>query len=339
MKTQGYAAAKPGQPLAPWSFERRSPGPHDVVIDATYCGVCHSDIHQVRDEWAEGIFPMVPGHEVVGIVREVGSEVTRFKPGDRAGVGCMVDSCGTCDACRAGLEQYCTGHVAFTYNGTEMDEKTPTYGGYSRAIVVRDSFVLRLPETLDMAAAAPLLCAGITTWSPLRHWKVGPGMRVAVVGLGGLGHMGVQFASRLGADVTVFTRSDAKAEDARRLGAHHVNDTSAPFDLVLSTISSQFALQQYVELLRRDGTMVLVGLPPHSQQPTLDIMPLVSMRRSVSGSMIGGIAETQEMLDFCGQHGITSQIELIPIQQVNEAYDRVLRGDVRYRFVIDLASL
>ncbi|HEY4002145.1 MAG TPA: NAD(P)-dependent alcohol dehydrogenase [Candidatus Xenobia bacterium] len=346
--TKGYAAMKPGGTLVPWEFARREPGPHDVLMDVAYCGICHSDVHQVKDEWSEGIFPMVPGHEVAGQVLRVGEKVTRFKSGDLVGVGCMVNSCRTCRGCREGLENYCENHLAVTYNGTEMDEVTPTYGGYSKLLVVDEAFALHLPANLDLARTAPLLCAGITTYSPLRHWKVGKGQRVGIVGLGGLGHMGVQFARAFGAEVFVFSTSDHKTADARRLGAHEVVNTrkegalealKGTFDFILSTVSSGYSLGSYIELLKRDATMVVVGLPPANQPPAVDLMALVSKRRTLAGSMIGGIAETQEMLDFCGQHNLQSDIELMPIDQVNTAYERLLKSDVRYRFVIDLKTL
>jgi uncharacterized zinc-type alcohol dehydrogenase-like protein len=343
---RGYAAPGPSRPLEPFNFARREPGPRDIVIDIKYCGICHSDIHQVRDEWAEGIFPMVPGHEIAGFVSRVGAEVNRFKIGDRAGVGCFVDSCRECEACRAGLEQYCENHLVQTYNGLEADGATPTYGGYSNHIVIDEKYALHLPTNLDLSRVAPLLCAGVTTWSPLKHWNVGPGQRVGIVGLGGLGHMAVQFASQFGADVTLFTTSPGKTHDARRLGAQHVvnsreegalTNLARSFDFILSTVSSEYALNTYLELLKRDGTLVVVGIP--STPPRLDLQPLISMRRTVAGSMIGGIRETQQMLDYCGAHGVASDVEVIPIQQVNEAYERVLRGDVRYRFVIDMQTL
>ncbi|MCX6551162.1 MAG: NAD(P)-dependent alcohol dehydrogenase, partial [Acidobacteria bacterium] len=332
--------------LAPYSFGRREPGTHDVLIDIKYCGICHSDIHQARSGWGPSIYPMVPGHEIAGIVAKVGSGVTRYKPGDRVGVGCFVDSCRTCAPCKAGLDQYCEEGVAFTYNGKERDGVTVTQGGYSERIVVNEDYVLRIPANLPLDAAAPLLCAGITVYSPLRHWHAGPGKKVAVVGLGGLGHMAVKFAHALGAHVTVLSQSLRKEADARRMGADEVQATSDPetfkrlasrFDLMINTVSAGIDWNQYLGLLKLDGSMVQVGVP--ETQVPITPFALIPHRRSLSGSMIGGIRETQEMLDFCGQHGITSDIEIIPIQQVNEAYERVLRSDVRYRFVIDLASL
>ncbi|NVJ09547.1 NAD(P)-dependent alcohol dehydrogenase [Myxococcus sp. AM001] len=343
---RGYAAQDAKSPLAPFQFERREPGPSDVQLEILYCGVCHSDLHQARDEWGGSLFPMVPGHEIVGRVVRVGDQVKKFKVGDLAGVGCMVDSCRTCPSCQEGLEQYCDVGNIQTYNGKEKDGRTVTQGGYSEAIVVDEAFTLKIPENLDPAAAAPLLCAGITTYSPLRHWKVQPGQRVGVVGLGGLGHMGVKLAKAMGAHVTVFSHTDRKKQDAARLGADAVVVSSnkeemaaqaGRFDLILDTVSAQHDLNAYLRLLRRDGHLVLVGAP----EKPLDVRPfsLIPMRRSFSGSMIGGIQETQEMLDFCGKHGIVSDIELISIQQVNDAYERLLKGDVKYRFVIDLASL
>lgn len=347
--TQGYAAASPTSPLAPYSFQRRSPGEHDVIIDIKYCGICHSDIHQTRDEWSEAleesIFPMVPGHEIAGIVRSVGGQVSKFKPGDKVGVGCFVDSCRTCAECKAGLEQYCSVHTAFTYNSREHDG-TPTYGGYSEMIVVDENYVLRIPENLPLDGAAPLLCAGITLYSPLRHWQAGPGKKVAIVGMGGLGHMGVKLAHAMGAEVTVLSQSLRKQEDGKRLGADHFFATSEPqtfetlqrsFDLIVNTVSSEMDWNEYLKLLKVDGTMVVVGIPEN--KIPIAAFSLVSGRKSLAGSSIGGIRETQEMLDFCGKHNLTADIELIPIQKVNEAYARVQNSDVRYRFVIDMASL
>jgi uncharacterized zinc-type alcohol dehydrogenase-like protein len=341
-----YAAATAGAPLAPHAIERRDPGPHDVRIDIQFCGVCHSDLHQARDEWTGGIFPMVPGHEIIGRVSQVGAAVTRFSAGDLVGVGCMVDSCRTCVSCAAGTEQFCEKGAAYTYNGTEMDRRTPTYGGYSTAVVVDEAFVLRVPAGLDPAAAAPLLCAGITTYSPLRQWGLTAGQRLAVVGLGGLGHLAVKLGAALGAEVTVLSSSRSKAEDARRLGAHAFEATAEEatfktlagrFDLILDTVSAAHDYNRYLGLLRPRGTMVVVGVPP---APTpVHAFSLIGGNKRLAGSLIGGIAETQELLDFCGAHGIVSDIELIPVQQINEAYERMLRADVRYRFVIDTASL
>lgn len=344
--TRGYAASRAGAPLKPFAFERREPAAQDVVIDIKYCGICHSDIHQTRDEWGGSIFPMVPGHEIVGVISRIGTGVTKFRVGDRVGVGCFVDSCGDCDSCRRGLEQFCLVHTAFTYNNTERDGTTPTYGGYSERIVVKEDYVLRLPDPLPFDAAAPLLCAGITLYSPLRHWNAGPGKRVAIIGLGGLGHMGVKLAHALGADVTVLSQSLKKQDDAKRLGADRFYAMSDPqsfvtlrksFDLIISTVSAGMDWNAYLDLLKVDGTMVVVGVP--AVDVPIGAMSLVGGRRSLAGSMIGGIAETQEMLDFCGANGIVSDIELTTIQKVNEAYERVLKSDVRYRFVIDIGSL
>lgn len=346
LQTKGYAAPRAKAPLAPFVFERREPQPHDVVIEIKYCGICHSDIHQARDEWGGSIFPMVPGHEIVGTVARVGDAVTKYKAGDRVGVGCFVDSCGTCEYCKQGLEQFCLVHTSFTYNGTERDGATPTYGGYSERIVVNEDYVLRIPDNLPLDAAAPLLCAGITLYSPLRHWHAGPGKRVAIVGLGGLGHMGVKLAHALGAEVTVLSQSLRKQEDAKRLGADHFYATSDPetfktlrasFDLIVNTVSAALDWNQYLGLLKVDGTFVVVGVP--EDLVPLGAFSLVQGRRSIAGSLIGGIPETQEMLDFCSEHSLASDIELTSIQNVNEAYERVLKSDVRYRFVIDIASL
>ncbi|WP_028389612.1 NAD(P)-dependent alcohol dehydrogenase [Legionella fairfieldensis] len=342
---KGYAAETAKAPLKPYSFERRSVGEHDILIDIRYCGICHSDIHQARDEWGGSLFPMVPGHEIVGIVKQTGGKVSKFKEGDRVGVGCFVDSCRHCDSCQKGLEQYCAQGMINTYNGKEYDG-SPTFGGYSTQIVVDENYVLRLPENLPLDATAPLLCAGITLYSPLRHWQVGPDKKVAIVGLGGLGHMGVKIAHAMGADVSVLSHSLKKEADGKRLGANHFYATSDPetftklantFDLIVCTVSTGIDWGQYLTLLKRDGTMVVVGVP--EEKVPLGAFPLVMGRRSLAGSLIGGIEETQEMLDFCGKHSITADIELIPIQKVNEAYERVLKSDVRYRFVIDIASL
>ena len=342
--TPAFAAHAPSAPLAPLTIERRAPGAHEVLIDVLYCGVCHSDLHQVRDEWGAGIFPMVPGHEIVGKVAEVGAEVTAWKVGDTVGVGCLVDSCRACEACDAGEEQFCAGSVG-TYNATGKDGR-PTYGGYATRLTVSEDFVVRIPDSIPLAQAAPLLCAGITTYSPLRHFGVKAGDAVAVVGLGGLGHMGVKLAKAMGATVTVLSHSPSKREDALRLGADDFVVTSSAeafeanagrFSFILDTVSAQHDYNAYLGLLKRDGTMVLVGAPP---EPTpVAAFPLIFGRKRLAGSLIGGIKETQEMLDFCAAHGVASDIELIPIQQINEAYERMLKGDVRYRFVIDLASL
>ena len=347
MNVRGYAAHSAESPLGLFSFIRRNPRPNDVVIEILYSGVCHSDIHNVRNDWGNAKHPMVPGHEIIGRVVEVGSAVSRFKLGDHVGVGCMVDSCQHCGPCGHGLEQYCENGNTLTYNDVDPHDGMPTYGGYSERIVVSDKFVVKVPDGLDLAAAAPLLCAGITTWSPLRHWKVGPGSRVAVVGLGGLGHMALKLAKALGAEVTLFSRSPGKDDDARRLGADHVVISTDPaqmravkgqFDLIIDTVPYVHDLNPYVNTLALSGSLVLVGyLGP--LQDMLNTAPLVLGRKSVAGSVIGGIAETQEMLDFCGQHGITSDVEVIKMQEINEAYERMLKSDVKYRFVIDIASL
>ncbi len=346
MKTKAYAAPGARSPLAPFEIARREPGDHDVLVDIAYCGVCHSDVHQVRDEWGGSVFPMVPGHEIAGRVARVGRQVKRFREGDLAGVGCMVDSCRTCAACRRDLEQFCEKTAAFTYNGTEMDRRTPTYGGYSERIVVDERFVLKLSPKLDLARAAPLLCAGITTYSPLRHWTTKKGDRVGVVGLGGLGHMAVKLAVAMGAEVTLLSHSESKRADARRLGAHEFANTSdgsafgklaGRFDLLVDTVSAPHDLSRYLELLRVDGAMVLVGVPPEAIP--VHASALIMGRRSLGGSLIGGIAETQEMLDFCAQREVAPDIEIIPIQKIDEAYDRMVRGDVRYRFVVDMKTL
>lgn len=345
LPTSGYAASGPTSRLEPFQFERREPGPHDALIEILYCGVCHSDIHQVRDEWGGSIFPMVPGHEIVGKVVKIGSEVKKWKVGDTVGVGCFVDSCRECESCKSGEEQYCEQGLTATYNGYERDGKTPTYGGYSTQITVDENYLLSIPDSIPLERAAPLLCAGITTYSPLRHFGVKAGDKVAVVGLGGLGHMGVKLAKAMGARVTVLSHSPGKREDALRLGADDfiaTNDESvfekyaASFDLILDTVSATHDYNSYLNLLRRDGTMVLVGLPEPSP---LSASPLISGRRRLTGSMIGGIRETQEMLDFCAEHGVASDVEVIAIQQINEAYERAVKSDVRYRFVIDIASL
>jgi uncharacterized zinc-type alcohol dehydrogenase-like protein len=341
----GYAARHAKAKLEPFSFHRREPGPQDVVIDIQYCGVCHSDIHQVRDEWGGSIFPMVPGHEIVGRVVRVGGRVGKFKPGDLAGVGCLVDSCRACPSCQAGEEQYCENGFVLTYNGLDKEGK-PTYGGYSNTIVVDEAYALKISPKLDLAAVAPLLCAGITTYSPLRHWKVGAGQKVGVVGLGGLGHMAIKFAHAFGARVVLFTTSANKKDQALRLGADEVVLSKDPgavaahansLDFILDTVSAPHDLNAYLELLKRDGTMVLVGVP--AQPPVVHPGNLLFKRRALAGSLIGGIAQTQEMLDYCAEHGIVSDIELIPIQQIDEAYERVLKSDVKFRFVIDMASL
>jgi uncharacterized zinc-type alcohol dehydrogenase-like protein len=346
--TNGYAAQAADAPLTPFAFTRREPGPTDVQIDILYCGVCHSDLHTARNEWKSTTYPVVPGHEIVGRVSKVGDRVTKFRVGDRVGVGCLVESCRTCPDCREGLEQYCETGKVFTYNSP--DRHLPgqmTYGGYSDRIVVDQDFVLRVSDKLDPKGVGPLLCAGITTYSPLRHWKVGPGQKVGVVGLGGLGHMGVKFAHAFGAHTVLFTTSPEKAADARRLGADEVaiskNDAEMKrhlnsFDFILNTVAAPHDLDAYLALLKRDGTMCLVGVPEHPH-PSPSVGNLVFRRRSLAGSLIGGLPETQEMLDFCAARGIVSDVEVIPMQQINDAYERMLRGDVKYRFVIDVASL
>ena len=345
-KVKAWAVPAAGKPLAPTTIERREPGAHDVVIDVMYCGVCHSDIHQARNEWSPGTFPMVPGHEIVGRVTKVGAKVKKFKEGDLAGVGCMVDSCRACDTCGEHMEQSCQKGAAMTYNSTEMDRKTQTYGGYAAEVVVTEHFALRIPAGIDPAAVAPLLCAGITTYSPLKRWNCKKGDHVGVVGLGGLGHMAVKLAKSMGADVTVFSTSKSKEADAKQLGAKHFVVTKGgvkpemlarPLDLIIDTVSAQHEYGPYLSLLRSTGTMVLNGLPDEASP--FHAGALVSGNKCLAGSSIGGIAETQEMLDHCAKHGIVSDIELIPIAKINEAYDRVVKGDVRYRFVLDIKTL
>src|SRR3954468_5260696 len=341
-----YAAQSNTSPITPFTINRREPGPQDIQIDILFCGVCHSDLHTARNEWQNTTYPVVPGHEIVGRITKVGNDVTKFKVGSLAGVGCLVDSCRTCPNCKAGLEQYCDVGFVGTYNGEDKHLGGMTYGGYSKSIVVHQDFVLRIPENLDPAGIAPLLCAGITTFSPLRHWKVGKGMKVGIVGLGGLGHMGVKFAHALGAHVALFTTSPNKKDDALRLGADEVVISrnisemakhAGSFDFILDAVSAEHDLNAYLSLLRRDGHMCLVGAP---EKPLpVSSLALIFARRSLSGSLIGGIAETQEMLDFCGKHNITADVEVIPIQKVNEAYERLLKSDVKYRFSIDMASL
>ena len=348
LDARGYAAHDATSPFEPFSFERRDPNPNDVVIAISHCGVCHSDLHTARGEWGGTRYPCVPGHEIVGHVTAVGSSVTRFREGDIVGVGCMVDSCQHCEPCREGLEQYCENGFTGTYNGPAQQTGDNTYGGYSDTIVVREDFVLRVSHPADqLAAVAPLLCAGITTWSPLRHWNVGPGKKVGVVGIGGLGHMGIKLARALGAEVVAFTTSPAKKADALALGAHDVvvsrdkgemKAHRGTFDFILNTVAAPHDLDAFMLQLKRDGTMCLVGVPaePH---PSPSVANLIFKRRSLAGSLIGGIAETQEMLDFCAEHGIVSEIEQIPIQSIDEAYERMVRSDVKYRFVIDMESL
>ena len=340
-----YAATSATEPLTKTTIERRDPGPHDVVIDIKYAGICHSDIHTAKGEWGQPNYPVVVGHEIAGVVTEVGGEVTKYKAGDHVGVGCMVNSCGQCSSCKAGLEQYCKPGATFTYNSTDKDG-TPTQGGYSQAIVVDENFVLRIPDSLPLDKAAPLLCAGITLFSPLRHWKAGPDTRLAIVGLGGLGHMGVKLGAAMGAEVSVLSQSLKKMEDGLRLGASNYYATADPdtfkklrgsFDLILNTVSANLPLDDYMSLLDVDGTLVELGIPEHPMQ--VHAFPLALARRSLSGSNIGGIAETQEMLDFCAAHEVTPEIEVIEADYVNEAYERVLASDVRYRFVIDISTL
>ncbi len=347
IKTLGYAAQSATSPLDSFRFDRREPGVDDVLIEILHCGVCHSDLHIVRNEWGGTTYPVVPGHEIVGRVVKVGAGVKGFKPGDLAGVGCMVDSCRSCPECLEGLEQYCRNEIIFTYNSPDRNAGGMTYGGYSGCVVVDEKFVLRIPANLDLPAVAPLLCAGITTYSPLRHWKVGKGDTVGVVGLGGLGHMAVKLSHAFGANTVMFTTSPGKAADAKRLGADEVvisknademKKQANRFDFIINTVAAPHNLDAFLQLLKRDATMCMVGVPalPH---PSPSVGNLIFRRRQLAGSLIGGIRETQEMLDFCGAHGIVSDIERIPIQKINEAYERMLRSDVKYRFVIDMASL
>lgn len=345
--THGYAAKDADSPLVAFDIQRRDLREHDVQIEVLFCGVCHSDLHQARNEWRNTVYPVVPGHEIVGRVTQVGPAVARYKSGDLVGVGCLVDSCRTCASCAEGLEQYCENGFVGTYNGVDRVSGETTYGGYSTSVVVDEAFVLRVPDNLDPAGAAPLLCAGITTYSPLRQWGAGPGKKVGIVGLGGLGHMGVKLARAMGAHVVLFTTSPSKIEDAKRLGAHEVVISKDPaqmqahlnsFDFILNTVAAQHDLNPFIALLKRDATMTLVGAPEHDH-PSPQVFNLIFKRRRLAGSLIGGIAETQEMLDFCGEHGITSDIEMIPMQGINEAYERMLKSDVKYRFVIDLDSL
>jgi uncharacterized zinc-type alcohol dehydrogenase-like protein len=346
IEVRGFAAKSATTPLVPFSFQRREPGEHDVRIEILYSGVCHSDLHQAKGDWGNSVFPMVPGHEIVGRVVAVGSAVKKFKVGDFAGVGCMVDSCRTCESCKQDLEQYCLTHTSFTYNGTEQDKKTATQGGYSTEIVTEERFVVKISEKLDLKATAPLLCAGITTYSPLRHWKVGKGQKVGVIGLGGLGHMGVKFAKAMGAHVTMITTSASKGEDAKRLGADAVllstdaeamKAAGASFDFLLNTVPVSHDINPYTNLLKLDGTMVLVG----ALTPLDGVVggSLMLPRRSIAGSAIGGMAETQEMMDFCAEHNIVSDIEVVDMASINETYVRLAKNDVRYRFVIDMATM
>jgi uncharacterized zinc-type alcohol dehydrogenase-like protein len=346
MKIHGYAAQSATSALAPFDFERRAPGPRDVQLEILYCGVCHSDLHTARNEWQNTVYPVVPGHEIVGKVLAVGQDVKKFKAGQVVGVGCLVDSCRTCASCKEGLEQYCEVGFVGTYNSEDKHLGGQTRGGYSTHIVVDEDFVLRLPEKLPLTGVAPLLCAGITTYSPLRHWKVGKGSQVGVVGLGGLGHMAIKLAHAFGAHVALFTTSPHKKDDALRMGANEIilskdaNEMAKHlnrFDFVLDTVSAPHDVNPYLMTVKRDGTMVLVGAP--EKPPEVIPFNLVMARRTFAGSLIGGIPETQEMLDFCGQHGITCDVEIIPMQKINEAYERMIKSDVKYRFVIDMASL
>ena len=346
-KILGYAAHSATSKLEPFQFERRALRSNDVEIDILYCGVCHSDLHQARNDWGNSLYPMVPGHEIVGKVLRAGPDVTKFIVGDTVGVGCMVDSCQVCAACEQDLEQYCENGQTPTYNGQDRHDKSPTFGGYSERIIVSDQFVLKVPKNLDLKAVGPLLCAGITTWSPLRHWKAGKQSKVAVVDLGGLGHMALKLAKALGAHVTLFTRSPGKEADARRLGAHDIvistneaemTAVKGQFDLIIDTVPYVHDLNPYIPTLSLNGTLVLVGFLGELD-PSINTMPLIMGRKSVAGSLIGGIAETQEMLDVCGEYNITADVEMIKIQDVNEAYERMIKSDVKYRFVIDMKSL
>jgi len=346
IETKGFAAQKAGVPLAPFNFQRRELNPMDVQIDILFCGVCHSDLHQVRNEWGNSIFPMVPGHEIIGMVTKIGNQVKKFKVDEIVGVGCLVDSCRECDNCDHGLEQYCLNGNSQTYNGYEQDKKTPTYGGYSNMILVHEDFVLHISDKLPLEGVAPLLCAGITTYSPLRHWKVGKGHKIAILGLGGLGHMAVKFASSFGAEVTMLSSSPAKEADAKKLGAHNfvltsneesINAVKGTFDFILDTVSAPHDYNLYLSLLKTDGVHICVGAPP---SPT-EIMGfnLIMGRKSLVGSLIGGLPETQEMLDYCAEHNIVSDVEVIEMSYIEKAYDRMLKGDVHYRFVIDMETL
>jgi uncharacterized zinc-type alcohol dehydrogenase-like protein len=344
--TKGYAASNAQAPLAPFNFSRRTPGPRDVHFKILYCGVCHSDLHQIRDEWGGSIFPMVPGHEIVGRVTSIGKDVKKFKEGDLAAVGCMVNSCRDCENCKKGLEQYCIKGSVGTYNSYERDGKTPTYGGYSDQIVVDEDFVLKVGEKLSMEGVAPLLCAGITTYSPLRYWNVGKGHKIGILGLGGLGHMGVKFAASFGAEVTMLSTSPAKEADARKLGAHHfvltsdknkVKSLTGYFDYILDTVSAPHDFDMYLRMLKTQGTLICVGVPPTAM--SVKPFSLIANRKSIAGSMIGGISETQEMLDYCATNNIVSDVEVISMKDIHTAYERMLKGDVRYRFVIDMATL
>lgn len=344
--TKAFAAQSATTPLSAHTIQRRDPKPHDVQIEILYCGVCHSDLHTARGEWGGTVYPCVPGHEIVGRVTAVGGHVKKFKVGDLAGVGCLVDSCRECDNCKEGLEQYCIGGATFSYNSPDKESGGNTYGGYSKSIVTHEDFVLSISDKLPLDAVAPLLCAGITTYSPLRHWKVGKGTKVAILGLGGLGHMGVKLAAAMGAEVTMLSHTASKEKDAKSLGAHHfvltsdagqVKKVMGSFDFILDTVSAEHDYNFYLALLRTNGVMVCVGVPPSPAQ--IPAINLIFGRKSFAGSLIGGLPETQEMLDFCAEHNIVSDIELIRMDQINEAYERMLKGDVRYRFVIDMATL
>jgi len=344
--TKGYAALDANSPLTSFSFERRPPGARDVQMEILFCGVCHSDLHQARNEWGNSIYPMVPGHEIVGRVKKVGEHVRKFSPGDIGAVGCLVDSCRECDNCKQGMEQYCQNGPVGTYNSYEKDGKTPTYGGYSKVIVVHEDFVLKVPSNLALEAVAPLLCAGITTWSPLRHWQIGKGHKVGVLGLGGLGHMAVKFASAFGAEVTMLSTSPEKEADSKRLGAHkfvlttdaeRVRPLRSYFDFIIDTVSAPHDYNMYLRMLGTNGVHICVGAPPTPSQ--FKGMTLIANRRSIAGSSIGGLPETQEMLDFCSSYHIVSDVEVIDIKDINRAYERMLKGDVRYRFVIDMSTL
>lgn len=344
--TKAYAAQDAVTPLAPWTIKRRDPKPHDVEIQILYCGVCHSDVHTARNEWGNTVFPCVPGHEIVGRVTAVGAHVKKFKVGELAGIGCLVDSCRECDNCKEGLEQYCTQGMVGTYNGNERDGSGNTYGGYSKSILAHEDFVLHISDKLPLEAVAPLLCAGITTYSPLRHWKIGKGHKVGILGLGGLGHMGVKLAASMGAEVTMLSHTASKEADAKRLGAHHfvltsdaaqVKKVMGSFDFILDTVSAEHDYNFYLGLLRTNGVMVCVGVPPSPAQ--IPAFNLIFGRKSFAGSLIGGLPETQEMLDYCAEHNIVSDVEVIAMKDINEAYERMLKGDVRYRFVIDMKTL
>jgi uncharacterized zinc-type alcohol dehydrogenase-like protein len=345
--TKAYGTKAANAPLTLLQIDRREPRPDDVEIEILYCGVCHSDLHTARNDWGGTKYPVVPGHEIIGHVVAVGSAVSKFTIGDNVGVGCMVDSCQQCTSCQKGEEQYCKQGATFTYNSIDRHDKTQTHGGYSETIVVSEKFVVHIPEGLDLKGAAPLLCAGITTWSPLQHWNVGPGSNVGVIGLGGLGHMAIKLAKAMGANVSLFTRTLNKREDARRLGAGNVilstdagemKSVKSQFDLIIDTVPNVHDVNQYIPALSTNGTLVLVGYLG-KLEPLLDTVPMIMGRKSVAGSVIGGIPETQEMLDFCGKHGITSDIEMINMQEINDAYERLIKSDVKYRFVIDMASL